>query len=111
MSTPVKLRPITKHEGNALLRVVRRLPATYTRPHGTRYLLAAHDVQTQALWDSIYKRQTWNEVLDFLKAVRRCYPDDRCLHIVLDNRGSHKKPEVVDWCRSMTPSSRCLKSG
>ena len=77
---------------------VRRLPATYTRTQGTRYLLAAYDVQTQALWGTVYKRQTWNEVLDFLKAVRQCYPDDRWLHVVLDNRGSHKTSEVRQWC-------------
>jgi transposase len=77
---------------------VRRLPATYKRPHGTRYLLAAYDVPTQALWGAIYQRQTWTEVLDFLKAVRRRYPDNRWLHVVLDNRGSHKKQAVRQWC-------------
>lgn len=93
----MEIRP---HPGVAWARhgQVRRLPATYKRLHGTRYLLGAYDVQTQALWGAIYKRQTWTEVLDFLKAVRRRYPDDRWLRVVLDNRGSHKKQEVVDWC-------------
>jgi len=77
---------------------VRRLPATYTRPHGTRYLLAAYEVRADHLWGVSYPRQTWEQVLDFLQAVRRRYPDPVHLHIVLDNRGSHKKQEVRDWC-------------
>jgi transposase len=77
---------------------VRRLPATYKRPHGTRYLLAAYDVRQDDLWGTVHERQTYREVLSFLKAVRRRYPRQQTLHIVMDNRGSHKKKEVVDWC-------------
>jgi transposase len=79
---------------------VRRLPATYKRPQGTRYLLAAYEVQTDALWGSIYQRQTWSEVLDFLKTVRRRYAPEITLHIILDNRSSHKKPEVMAWAKA-----------
>ena len=77
---------------------VRRLPATYKRLHGTRYLLAAYDVRRNDLWGTVYQRQTYRDVLTFLKTVRRRYGRNRMLHIVLDNRGSHKKQEVVDWC-------------
>jgi transposase len=74
------------------------LPATYKRPHGTRYLLAAYDVRADHLWGVSYPRQTWEQVLNFLQAVRRQYPDAVRLQIVLDNRGSHKTQEVRDWC-------------
>ncbi|MBM3325041.1 MAG: helix-turn-helix domain-containing protein [Calditrichaeota bacterium] len=41
MSTPVKLRPITSHEGNALLRVVRRSPDPIARRRAAVILGAA----------------------------------------------------------------------
>jgi transposase len=60
--------------------------------------LAAYDVRADHLCGVSYPRQTWEQVLDFLQAVRRQYPHPLRLHIVLDNRGSHKKQEVRDWC-------------
>ena len=46
------------------------------------------------------KRKRWLEVLSFLKSIRRRYPKDRRLYIVLDNMRTHSKTEVVDWCQS-----------
>ncbi len=43
------------------------------------------------------KRKRWQEVLRFLKSIRRRYPKDRRLYIVLDNMRTHSKAEVVDW--------------
>jgi len=44
------------------------------------------------------KRKRWQEVLAFLKSVRKRYPEDRRLYIVLDNMKTHTKDEVLDWC-------------
>jgi len=44
------------------------------------------------------KRKRWQEVLAFLKSIRKRYPADRQLYIVLDNMKTHTKDEVTDWC-------------
>lgn len=95
---PLEIRP---HPGCswAAHRKVKRLPATYTRPHGTRYLLAAYDVQADQVWGWQCPNQCWPQVLAFLKGVRRRYRATIRLFIILDNRGSHKKQEVLDWAR------------
>jgi len=43
------------------------------------------------------KQKRWQEVLGFLKSIRRRYPSKRRLCIVLDNFTTHKKQEVVHW--------------
>ncbi len=95
---PLEIRP---HHGIcwAAHQQVKRLPATYTRPHGTRYLLAAYDRQADHLWGWQRPNQRWPQVLAFLKGLRRRYPARIRLYIILDNRCSHKKQEVLDWTR------------
>jgi transposase len=79
---------------------VPRLPATYTRPHGTRYLLSAYDLHADQLWGWQRPNQRWGQVLAFLKGVRRRYPPQVRLFIILDNRRSHAKQEVLDWVQT-----------
>ena len=67
-----------------------RLPATCTRMHGTRYLLAAYD---------IHGDHRWGQVLTFFKAMRKRYPKNVHLYVILDNRGSHKKAEIMNWAK------------
>ena len=76
-----------------------RFPATYTRTHGVRNLLAGYDLKTDALFGVIRRRKRWKEFLSFLKIIRRRYPHDRRLIIILDNFAPHKKAEVFQWCR------------
>ncbi len=78
---------------------VRRLPATYTRPHKTRYLLGAYDVRQDHLFGIFRRHQTWREFLELLQDIRRRYPRDERLQIVLDNRRSHACPPVLDFVR------------
>jgi len=93
---PLEVRP---HPGVDWARKtqVRRLPATYTRPHKTRYLLGAYDVRRDDLWGIFRRHQTWTEFLELLKALRRKYPSNERLHLVLDNRKSHDRPAVLDF--------------
>ncbi len=76
-----------------------RLPATYTRPHGIRHLLAGYDLKRDTLFGVIRRRKRGKEFLSFLKIARRRYPHERRLIIVLDNFSPHKKGEVLHWCR------------
>ena len=74
--------------------------ATYRRFQGVSHFLSAYDVHEDVLWMHHKKRKRWQEVLSFFKAIRRRYPDQRKLFIVLDNMRTHLKKEVLEWCRT-----------
>jgi len=95
---PLEIRP---HHGVewAPRQQVRRLPATYTRPHKTRYLLGAYDVRRDQLFGIFRRHQTWAECLELLRDLRQRYPRDERLHVVLDNRKSHACPPVLEFVR------------
>jgi transposase len=76
---------------------VDRLRATYHRRGGVRHFLAVYDLETDRLYGRFTRRKTWVEFLAFLKWVRRRYPRQQTLHIVLDNYGPHMKSEVREW--------------
>ena len=52
------------------------------------------------LFGIIHRRKRCKEFTSFLKIIRRRYPNERRLIIVLDNFSPHKKKEVFKWCRS-----------
>jgi transposase len=64
--------------------------------HGTTTLFAALEVATGRVTDACYERHRHEEFLAFLKKVARAYPR-RELHVVLDNYGTHKHPDVEVW--------------
>lgn len=78
---------------------VERLRATYSRKDGVRHFLAVYDLETDRLYGQFTRRKTWLEFLAFLKWVRRRYPRQQVLHIVLDNYGPHLKIEVREWAK------------
>lgn len=74
----------------------RRQRATYTRTQGVQHMLAALDLATGKITYRIRDRKRWPEFLAFLKTLRRRWPDGR-LHLIMDNYGPHKRPEVLAW--------------
>jgi transposase len=76
---------------------VKRLRATYSRTGGVRHFLAFYDLETDRLYGRFTRRKTWVQWLSFLQWVRRRYPTEQTLHIVLDNYGPHLKTEVLLW--------------
>jgi transposase len=44
-----------------------------------------------------YPRKRWQEILDFLKYVRRKFPPAIKLYIILDNWSPHRRKEVTSW--------------
>jgi transposase len=65
--------------------------------HGTTTLFAALEVATGKISaDACYPRHRHQEFLAFLKKVAAAYPAVD-LHVVLDNYGTHKHPEVRRW--------------
>src|SRR5215469_2453251 len=68
----------------------------YTR-HGTTTLFAALEIATGKITaDACYPRHRHQEFLKFLQQVAVAHPGVE-LHVVLDNYGTHKHPEVRKW--------------
>jgi transposase len=64
--------------------------------HGTTTLFAALEIATGKIIDACYPRHRNEEFLRFLKQVAKAYPRKK-LHIVCDNYGTHKHPNVKAW--------------
>ena len=65
--------------------------------HGTTTLFAALEVATGKITaDACYPRHRHQEFLRFLKKVAAAHPGTD-LHVVLDNYGTHKHPEIRKW--------------
>jgi transposase len=65
--------------------------------HGTTMLFAALEVATGKITaDACYQRHRHQEFLAFLRKVAAAHPDVD-LHVVLDNYGTHKHPQVRKW--------------
>lgn len=66
--------------------------------HGTTSLFAALDVATGKVIGECHRRHRHQEFLKFLDLVDSKLPaDEREVHLVLDNYGTHKAPKVVRW--------------
>jgi transposase/DNA-binding CsgD family transcriptional regulator len=75
-------------------------PGTVThdyKRHGTTTLFAALNVLTGELIGKCFSRHRHQEFLAFLKLIDREVPKGRDIHIVLDNYGTHKHPDVITW--------------
>jgi transposase len=65
--------------------------------HGTTTLFAALEIATgKVTADACYPRHRHQEFLRFMKKVAAAYPGAD-LHVVLDNYGTHKHPEIRTW--------------
>ena len=65
--------------------------------HGTTTLFAALEIATGKITaDACYPRHRHQEFLRFLKKVAAAHPGVD-LHVVLDNYGTHKHPEIGKW--------------
>lgn len=67
----------------------------YTR-HGTTSLFAALEVASGKVHGRCFRRHRHAEFIAFLNSLIRRYPG-RELHLICDNYGTHKHPEVVRW--------------
>jgi transposase len=66
--------------------------------HGTTSLFAALDIATGKVIGECHRRHRHQEFLKFLALVdSKLPPDEREVHLVLDNYGTHKAPKVVRW--------------
>jgi transposase len=95
-----------KSQIQALDRTAPILPMMPTTParashdyvrHGTTSLFAAYDLFSGSVIAQHYRRHRHQEFLRFLKLIDTAVPKDLDLHLVLDNYGTHKTPEVKKW--------------
>ena len=89
--------PIADGRGETTSPRRRRRRATYTRPHGVRHLLAAYDLSTDRLYGHVTLRKDRPTFKAFLRYIRRLYPADVRLAIVLDNFSPHVSRDIAAW--------------
>jgi len=65
--------------------------------HGTTTLFAALDVKTGFVIGTCQPRHRATEFLRFLRKIDRTVRKGLDLHLVVDNYGAHKTPEVRAW--------------
>jgi winged helix-turn helix protein/DDE superfamily endonuclease len=65
--------------------------------HGTTCLFAALNVLEGTVIGTCYARHRNTEFLKFLRTIDRQTPDGLELHLILDNYGTHKHPNVQQW--------------
>jgi transposase len=65
--------------------------------HGITSLFAALDVATGTVIAATHRRHRHQEFLKFLKTIDANTPPELDLHLIMDNYGTHKTPEVQRW--------------
>src|SRR6266705_3678339 len=70
--------------------------------HGTTTLFAALDVKSGLVIGECQPRHRAKEFIRFLKRIDRCVQKHLDVHLVLDNYGTHKTPEVKAWLAKHT---------
>ncbi len=65
--------------------------------HGTTTLFAALDVKSGLVIGECQPRHRAKEFIRFLRRIDRCVKKYLDIHVVLDNYGTHKTPEVKAW--------------
>ena len=95
---PLSVQP---HPGRTWARAShpRRRRATYYRPHGVTFFLAAYDVGADNLMGRSFDRRRHQEFLRFLKWLRAKYPSEETLYLIADNLSTHLHAKVKQWAR------------
>ena len=65
--------------------------------NGTTTLFAALDVAAGKVVGQCYQKHRHQEFISFLKKLNNEFPAPLSLHLILDNYGTHKTPEVKKW--------------
>jgi transposase len=65
--------------------------------HGTTSLFAALDVKAGTVIGECHRRHRAREFRAFLETIDRTVPPDVDVHLILDNYGTHKTPQIRRW--------------
>jgi transposase len=95
-----------KSQIQALDRTAPSLPMLPTTParrthdyvrNGTTSLFAALDVASGTVISAVHRRHRHQEFLKFLRTIDRNVPATLDVHLICDNYGTHKTPEIKRW--------------
>ena len=67
--------------------------------NGTTSLFAALNVLEGKVIGSCYQRHRHQEFIKFLRQIDREFPGPVVLHLIMDNYGTHRTPEVKAWLK------------
>ena len=93
-------------DGNQIQALDRTAPSLPTTParrthdyvrNGTASLFAALDVASGTVISQVHRRHRHQEFLKFLRAIDRNVPAQLDVHLICDNYGTHKTPEIKRW--------------
>jgi transposase len=65
--------------------------------NGTASLFAALDVASGKVISQVHRRHRHQEFLKFLRTIDRNVPAELDVHLICDNYGTHKTPEIKRW--------------
>src|SRR5205807_4662032 len=65
--------------------------------HGVTSLFAAFNIADGTVISELHRRHRHQEFLRFLKKIDKNVPAGLDVHLVCDNYGTHKTPEIRDW--------------
>jgi transposase len=65
--------------------------------HGITSLFAAFNIADGTVISELHRRHRHQEFLKFLKKIDKNVPAGLDVHLVCDNYGTHKTPEIQDW--------------
>ena len=97
---PISLQPYSGHTW-ARSGHPDRVPATYKRLGGVRYLMGAYDYYHKRFRGYLSNDKTGRGYARFLRWVRRKYPLGGRIYLIQDNLSTHTTPEVVAAARRL----------
>jgi transposase len=65
--------------------------------HGVTSLFAAFNIADGTVISELHRRHRHQEFLKFLKKIDKNVPSGLEVHLVCDNYGTHKTPQIQDW--------------
>jgi hypothetical protein len=84
-----------------------RLPATYRRTHGIRYLHGCYSIGDDTMWGVTRRRKGGGHTLAALNSIRAARPDGAPIYVILDNLSANKTPpRHNDAGRVIRPAAR-----
>ncbi len=75
----------------------KHLPANYKKPHGVRFFFGCYDVGADQLFGRWFPRKGADNVLTTFRLIRRRYPTQVRLNIIMDNLSAHWTDDVRAW--------------
>ncbi len=95
------VRPIpTAGWGWAPQGMPKRLPANYKKPYGVRFFFGCYDVGADQLFGLWFANKGAANVVRTFRRIRRRYPAEVRIRIVMDNLSAHWTDDVLAWAEA-----------